>query len=47
MTLIIICFLDNGILHAKYHIFPINMINTQLISRPEKVCIFMITKTYN
>ena len=25
----------------------INMINTQLISRPEKVCIFMITRTHS
>ena len=36
-------FHDNYILRAKYRIFPMN---TQLISRPEKVCIFMITKTH-
>ena len=40
-------FLDNYDLHAKYHIFNINMINTQLISGPEKVCVFMITKPHN
>ena len=47
VTLIIYFFLDEYILHAKYRIFPINMIITQLISRPEKVCMFMITKTHN
>ena len=47
VTSIIFFFLHNGILHAKHRIFPINMINTQLISRPEKVCIFMINKTHN
>ena len=40
-------FLNNFIFHAKYRKFPVNMINTQLISRPEKMCIFMITKTNN
>ena len=41
-------FLESYILHAKYRIFHKKyMINTHLISRPEKVCIFMITKTHN
>ena len=34
-------------MHEKYRIFPINMIHTQLISKPENVCTFMMTKTYN
>ena len=34
-------FLNNYILHAQYRRFPIN---TQLTSRPEKVCVFMIAK---
>ena len=41
MTLIIF-FFDSYILHAKYRRLPIT---NQLISRPEKVRIFMITKT--
>ena len=41
MTLIIFFFLEMVFCMC---IFPINMVNTQLISRPEKVCIFMITK---
>ena len=41
-------FLESYILHAKYRIFHKKyMINTHLISRPEKVRIFMINKTHN
>ena len=40
VTLIIGFLSKKGILHAKYRIFPIIMINTQLISRPKR-CVYL------